>query len=333
MEPAAFFYLTPELRLAGRQDKRAPPTLTRLVDTSPRTPKRMHKSFRSACSGAVTRERVQPVETAVCRQLGGHRASARRLLSILILGRKTRVQFSAPINLRELIEHNKGHERTVRMAQRILRVHFRNLKTAVIGPDLSHRRNLVKGLGEYAAGAPSHRRRSRARKDQPRKGQGPGVALWQRDCLDYTYTAIRFLEVVLSWFWNKIYDGIKVNNIEGVQKVARGHEVIYVLHATAAISTTCCCPTCCSRTAPDPAAHRRRDQPEHAGDRQPAAPWRCVFHAPYLQGNPLYTSVFNEYLHTLFTKGFPGGVLRRRRALAHRAHAATENRHAGNHPA
>ena len=38
---------------------------------------------------------------------------------------------------------------------------------------------------------------------------------------DYTYTAIRFLEVVLSWFWNKIYDGIKVNNIEGVQKVAQ----------------------------------------------------------------------------------------------------------------
>lgn len=64
----------------------------------------------------------------------------------MILGRKTRVQFSAPINLRELIEHNKGHERTVRMAQRILRVHFRNLKAAVIGPDISHRRNLVKGL-------------------------------------------------------------------------------------------------------------------------------------------------------------------------------------------
>lgn len=70
----------------------------------------------------------------------------RRLLRILILGRKTRVQFSAPIHLRELLDHNKGHERTVRMAQRILRVHFRNLKTAVIGPDLSHRRNLVKGL-------------------------------------------------------------------------------------------------------------------------------------------------------------------------------------------
>ncbi|MCE6983155.1 glycerol-3-phosphate 1-O-acyltransferase, partial [Pseudomonas frederiksbergensis] len=70
----------------------------------------------------------------------------RRLLTVLILGRKTRVQFSAPIHLRELVQHNKGHERTMRMAQRLLRVHFRNLKTAVIGPDISHRRNLVKGL-------------------------------------------------------------------------------------------------------------------------------------------------------------------------------------------
>jgi glycerol-3-phosphate O-acyltransferase len=27
--------------------------------------------------------------------------------------------------------------------------------------------------------------------------------------------------VVLSWFWNKIYDGIKVNHIEQVQGIAR----------------------------------------------------------------------------------------------------------------
>ncbi|MNP27007.1 Glycerol-3-phosphate acyltransferase [compost metagenome] len=70
----------------------------------------------------------------------------RKLVSILILGRKTRVQFSAPIHLRELVAQDKGPERTLRMVNRILRVHFRNQKTAVIGPDLSHRRNLVKGL-------------------------------------------------------------------------------------------------------------------------------------------------------------------------------------------
>ena len=57
----------------------------------------------------------------------------RKLLSILVLGRKTRVQFSAPIQLNELIAQNKGHERTLRMVHRMLRVHFRNQKTAVIG--------------------------------------------------------------------------------------------------------------------------------------------------------------------------------------------------------
>ncbi len=57
----------------------------------------------------------------------------RRLVSILILGRKTRVQFSAPIHMRELVGENKGYELTLRMTQRLLRVHFRNLKSAVIG--------------------------------------------------------------------------------------------------------------------------------------------------------------------------------------------------------
>ncbi|HAF90966.1 MAG TPA: hypothetical protein DCG67_04295, partial [Pseudomonas sp.] len=49
----------------------------------------------------------------------------RKLLSILILGRKTRVQFSTPIQLDELVALNKGHERTLRMVHRMLRVHFR----------------------------------------------------------------------------------------------------------------------------------------------------------------------------------------------------------------
>ena len=62
----------------------------------------------------------------------------------------------------------------------------------------------------------------------PEKAKAQALRYGNEIASDYTYTAIRFLEVVLSWFWNKIYDGIKVNNIEGVQKVAQGYEVIYV---------------------------------------------------------------------------------------------------------
>ena len=147
---------------------------------------------------------------------------------ILILGRKTRVQFSAPIHLRELVDLNKGHERTVRMAQRILRVHFRNLKTATIGPDLSHRRNLVKGLVNEPAVRQAILDEAERENISPDKARAQALRYANEIASDYTYTAIRFFEVLLSWFWNKIYDGVKVNHIESVQKVAQGHEIIYV---------------------------------------------------------------------------------------------------------
>ena len=43
-----------------------------------------------------------------------------------------------------------------------------------------------------------------------------------------SYPVIRFLEVILSWFWNKLYEGVKVNHIERVQDVAQGNEIVYV---------------------------------------------------------------------------------------------------------
>ena len=115
----------------------------------------------------------------------------------------------------------QGHERTVRMAQRILRVHFRNLKAAVIGPDISHRRNLVKGLLNQPLVKQAILEEAERENISPEKAKAQALRYGNEIASDYTYTAIRFMEVVLSWFWNKIYDGVKVNHIEGVQKVAQ----------------------------------------------------------------------------------------------------------------
>ena len=147
IEPAAFFYLTPEPDWLGRQDKRgAPPTLTRLVSALSQNAAEDAQIIPVSVFWGQSPDSESSPWKLLFADSWAVTGRLRRLLSIIVLGRKTRVQFSAPIHLRELIDHNKGHERTVRMAQRILRVHFRNLKAAVIGPDISHRRNLVKGL-------------------------------------------------------------------------------------------------------------------------------------------------------------------------------------------
>ncbi|HEY3520266.1 MAG TPA: glycerol-3-phosphate 1-O-acyltransferase, partial [Rhodanobacteraceae bacterium] len=69
----------------------------------------------------------------------------RRLLALLLNGRETIVHFSKPVSLREMLAESPGQrpERVQRKIARVLRVHFRRVRTAVIGPDLSHRRTVV----------------------------------------------------------------------------------------------------------------------------------------------------------------------------------------------
>ncbi|MFJ9989194.1 glycerol-3-phosphate 1-O-acyltransferase PlsB [Pseudomonas putida] len=304
-EPAAFFYLTPDPDWLGRQDKRgAPPTLERLI----------------AAIGEHAEEDAQIIPVSVFwGQTPASESSPwkllfadswavtgrlRRLLSVVILGRKTRVQFSAPIHLRELVQHNKGQERTVRMAQRLLRVHFRNLKTAVIGPDISHRRNLVKGLIHDPLVRQAISDEAEREKIPYAKAEAKALHYGNEIASDYTYTAIRFLEVVLSWFWNKIYDGIKVNHIEQVQGIAPGHEVIYVPCHRSHIDYLLLSYLLFRNglTPPHIAAGINLNMPVIGGLLRRGG---AFFMRRTFKGNPLYTAVFNEYLHTLFTKGFP----------------------------
>ncbi|MCT8163589.1 glycerol-3-phosphate 1-O-acyltransferase PlsB [Pseudomonas putida] len=304
-EPAAFFYLTPEPDWLGRQDKRgAPPTLQRLVTAVSQHPEEDAQIIPVSVFWGQTPASESSPWKLLFADSWAVTGRLRRLLTVLILGRKTRVQFSAPIHVRELVEHNKGHERTVRMAQRLMRVHFRNLKTAVIGPDISHRRHLVKGLVH----APLVRQaigEEAARENIPlAKAEAQALRYGNEIASDYTYTAIRFLEVVLSWFWNKIYDGIKVNHIEQVQGIAPGHEVIYVPCHRSHIDYLLLSYLLFRNglTPPHIAAGINLNMPVIGGLLRRGG---AFFMRRTFKGNPLYTAVFNEYLHTLFTKGFP----------------------------
>lgn len=228
----------------------------------------------------------------------------RRFFQVLILGHKTRVQFSEPIQLADLVAQNKGSERTQRMLHRLLRVQFRNTKAAVIGPDLSHRRNLVKAL--------IHEPQVHQRTLEEAHRDGISIAQAQQRALkygneiasDYAYTAIRFLELVLSWFWNKFYDGIQVHNLDGVREVAQGHEVIYVPCHRSHIDYLLMSYLLFTNglTPPHIAAGINLNVPIIGGLLRRGG---AFFMRRTFRGNPLYASVFNEYLHTLFSKGFP----------------------------
>ncbi|WP_371230236.1 glycerol-3-phosphate 1-O-acyltransferase PlsB [Pseudomonas sp. QE6] len=304
IEPAAFFYLTPEPDWLGRQDKRgAPPALVRML-------------------GAIGQNGIDDAQIVPVSVFWGQSPDSeksawkllfadnwavtgrlRKLARILILGRKTRVQFSAPIHLRELVEQDKGHARTLRMVQRILRVHFRNQKTAVIGPDLSHRRTLVKGLLRAPLVRQAIQEECESQKISQEKAEATALRYANEIAADVSYPVIRFLEVTLTWFWNKLYEGVKVNHIERVQDVAQGHEIVYVPCHRSHIDYLLLSYLLFRNglTPPHIAAGINLNMPIVGSILRRGG---AFFMRRSFKGNQLYTAVFNEYLHTLFSRGF-----------------------------
>ncbi|MVF12764.1 glycerol-3-phosphate 1-O-acyltransferase PlsB [Ketobacter sp. MCCC 1A13808] len=248
----------------------------------------------------------------------------RKLLMIMIQGRNTVVHFDEPVSLRTAMQEGLSQERTVRKLSRVFRTHFRRLREAVIGPDLSHRRILVNALlGMPNVVAAIEAEASRSGKKNIKKAQATARSYAEEIAADYSHAVIRIYYLVLTWLWNKLYNGVSVTGIDRLKKVATNNEVIYVP---------------CHRSHIDYLLmsyllFRNRMVPPHiaAGvnlNMPVVGPilrrGGAFFLRRSFKGNRLYTAVFNEYLNMTFDRGFSveyfieGGRSRTGRLLAPR---------------
>ena len=152
----------------------------------------------------------------------------RRLLAIALNGRHTLVRFSPPVSLRGVIDEGLPPERTVRKLSRVLRTHFRLIRAAVIGPDLSTRRLLV---DRVLAAEPVRE----AIADQARRDKTPITESWKKAhamtyeiAADYSHPVVRSLSFILTPVWNRIYRGVLVHHLDRLKQDAPGFEVVYV---------------------------------------------------------------------------------------------------------
>jgi glycerol-3-phosphate O-acyltransferase len=67
----------------------------------------------------------------------------RKFFATVLLGRNTLLRFSEPLPLSSIVSGDLDSEVAFRKVSRILRVHFRQRRTATVGPDLSNRRTVV----------------------------------------------------------------------------------------------------------------------------------------------------------------------------------------------
>ena len=147
----------------------------------------------------------------------------RRLLGLVFNRSDILVRFGTPLPWPQTSASHQGSNRNVRKLARILRVHFRNERTAVLGPDLSNRRSLVAKIVA-----------SRPVQDAIESAEGDWATLEEearRDAFaigsNMSYPTIRVLEGLLTWFWHRIYDGVDIQGFEPLERVAQTHTLVY----------------------------------------------------------------------------------------------------------
>ncbi|MEE2731360.1 MAG: glycerol-3-phosphate 1-O-acyltransferase PlsB [Pseudomonadota bacterium] len=248
----------------------------------------------------------------------------RKLLIIMIQGRQTVVHFDEPVSLRTVLNEGLPKERAIRKLGRVFRTHFRRLREAVIGPDLSHRRTMVNALlrmPSVTAAIESETKRSA--KGNRRKAEATARSYANEIAADYSHSVIRIYYIVLTWLWNKLYNGVSVNGIDRLKKVATDNEVIYVPCHRSHIDYLLMSYLLFRHgmVPPHIAAGVNLNMPVVGPILRRGG---AFFLRRSFKGNRLYTAVFNEYLNMTFDRGFSveyfieGGRSRTGRLLAPR---------------
>ncbi|MBB3226315.1 glycerol-3-phosphate O-acyltransferase [Luteibacter sp. Sphag1AF] len=250
----------------------------------------------------------------------------RRMIALLLNGRDTVVHFSAPVSLRSVMTESNGltPERLTRKIARVLRTHFRRIRAAVVGPDLSHRRTVVDAVLNAepvrAAIASTATKENIPLAKAQRRARDFALEI----AADYSHPVVRSMSFLLSNFWNKLYDGIAMHHFDKARAAAPGHEVVYVpchrshadylllsyqLHYSGVVSPHIAAGVNLNLPGIGPILRRGG----------------AFFLRRSFKGNAMYSVVFNEYLAQLVDRGVPleyfieGGRSRTGRLLAPRA--------------
>lgn len=229
----------------------------------------------------------------------------RQFLRVLLHGRNTWVRFSRPLSLQALpATVPDDPTRTLRKLARILRVHFRQRRAALLGPELASCHLLVEQLLHRRSVRRAIQAEARERDIAQLKAAGRARRYAYEIAADFSYPFALFMRRLLRRLWDKLYAGIEIRHDRTLQVIAPGHDLIYlpchrshidylllpyVLHAQ-------------GLAVPHVAAGINLNIPLIGPLLRRGG---AFFLRRSFRGNALYGAVFQAYLATLLNRGVP----------------------------
>ncbi len=152
----------------------------------------------------------------------------RKLFTILFHGRDTLLNFSKAITIKASDFDDKSNDESIDYLQNLLSAHQTQIKTATLGPDVSHRRTLVRDLLLKPNVKNAIKKRCTEDGITEYKASLQAQRYLNEIVADCTTTSISILQRLLTIFWNKYYSTIEVTNNQGLAELSHSHELVYV---------------------------------------------------------------------------------------------------------
>ncbi|STO55615.1 glycerol-3-phosphate acyltransferase [Canicola haemoglobinophilus] len=248
--------------------------------------------------------------------------SVQKTAAAIWFGRDTFVRFSQAVSLRYMVEEHGTDESIALKLARVAKIHFSKQRMSATGPRLPNRQAMFNKLLQSPAILNAIADEAKSKKISEEKAHKEAYKILDEIAANVNYEGLRVADRFLGWLWNKLYQGIDVQNADRVRKLALdGHEIVYVP---------------CHRSHIDYlllsyVLYHQGLVPPHiaAGINLNFWPVGTMFRRGgaffirrTFKGNRLYSTIFREYLAELFHRGYSveffieGGRSRTGRLLA-----------------
>ncbi|WP_404417156.1 glycerol-3-phosphate 1-O-acyltransferase PlsB [Marinospirillum sp.] len=230
----------------------------------------------------------------------------RRLLTVILQGRQLWVEMGDPIAAHQVVTpqqlNRKGAEFAAEKSQRLLRLYFRRVRTRVLGPDLSHRRTQRNTIMASTQVRDAIRREAETTSEKAARDRA--LRFINEIASNVSYPVLLVLDRLLSSLWNRLYDGVRITGIEKLRDQAGRYTLVYLPCHRSHIDYLLLSYILFKQGLMPPhiAAGINLNMPLIGPLLRRGG---AFFMRRSFRDNPLYASVFNEYLYQLFNQGHP----------------------------
>lgn len=231
----------------------------------------------------------------------------KQAMNISLYGRENYLEFHKPLSLRKLLTEAQELSPNFSPAYYIMKelnANFNKYKEAILGPDLSDRRNVINNLLISDGVKHAIRKESIDENISMFEAEHRARRYLTEIASDFSYSTLRFGYLALTKLWTQLYDGIEVHNFDTVRELAQDYEIVYTPCHRSHIDYLLLSYVIFNRglMVPHIAAGINLNLPIVGQLFRGAG---AYFIRRSFNGNELYTSVFKEYLHSLLMRNTP----------------------------